>query len=94
MHIKMRALVKAVASKDWQGKHYDSIELFGGGGEDGQPADFSVGVDMSTQRAMFAQAEQLRQKMVDMIVDMSFYERRANFRLVSLQGAAQAVSSK
>ena len=80
MLIKPRVLIKGTAVKTWENKDYYSIEVYG---IEGLPADLKVDVDIVKQRPLFDQAGKFVTKIVEMVIDVTMFNGKARFHLVS-----------
>lgn len=85
-------MIKATSNEVYKGngKHYPKIHAFG---VEGRPVDLDFSVDLETQNDLFIKAGKMIGQTVQVVADMSFYEKRANFNIVSLEPVASTAAA-
>ena len=79
MLIKAKVLIKGTGAKPWKDKTYHTVEVYG---IEGAPADCKVDVDYEKQRPLYDLAGKNVAKIVDMAMDVTFWNGQARFNLV------------
>lgn len=92
MKITAKILVKGTSNEMYKGngKFYPKVHAFG---IEGAAADLDIGVDMATQLDLFNKAGKMVGQVAVVVADLTFYNQRANFGLVSIDPVA-AIAAK
>jgi hypothetical protein len=84
MKISGKILVKGTSNEMYKGngKYYPKVHAFG---VEGAPADLDIGVDLPAQNDLFNKAGKMVGQAATVVFDMTFFNQRANFALISLE---------